>query len=256
MLPTWQIAFRHHEVMNPSSPERIRQLGARLGIDHQTTVLDLCAGTGGPAVVLAGHYGCRITCVDIHVPFLDHARRRAEKAGVADLVTTIHQDATEFMEDAGSFSVAMCLGAADVLGGFEDAAVALRATVPTGGHVVIGDLYRRDNVMPDVGDDPPEWLKKAIESTTPLLDHLDALLRSRLAPLTVLPSSEEDWMTYSSLMWLSVEDWLQENPDHPDASRMRQRSYSSDLLQHRLGWALVVGRRTPDLEQLAGGGSP
>ena len=56
-------------------------------------------------------------------------------------------------------------------------------------------------------------------------------------------------MTYSSLMWLSVEDWLAENPGHPDANGMRRRSYSSDLLQHRLGWALIAGRRTSDLDR-------
>jgi SAM-dependent methyltransferase len=251
-VPTWQIAFRHHEVMNPSSPEKIRQLGVRLRLDHRATVLDLCAGTGGPAVLLAREYGCRVTCVDSHAPFLDHARRRAEEAGVADLITTVVRDASEFMHDPGTFSAAMCLGSADVLGGFEDAAAALRATVPTGGHVVIGDLYRRDGGALDAGDDTPAWLEHAIESTTPLVDHLDAMVRSRLAPITVIPSSEEEWMTYSSLMWLSVEDWLEENPDSPDAARLRQRSYASDLVQHRFGWALIAGRRTPDLEPGSG----
>lgn len=235
--------------MNPSSPEKIRELGARLRLDRDDTVLDLCAGTGGPAVVLARHFGCRVTCVDLHEPFLDQARRRAEEAGVADLIRTVHRDAAEFMQDAGSFSVGMCLGAADVLGGFGDAAVALRATVPTGGHVVIGDLYRRDAVPLEAGDDPPEWLTNAIEAATPLVEHLDSLVRSRLAPVAVLPSSEEDWMTYSSLMWLSVEDWFEENPPGSGTALAIERSYSADLLQHRLGWALVAGRRAADLEE-------
>src|SRR5687768_8599136 len=103
--------------MNPSSPEKIIRLGERLRLDARTTVLDLCAGTGGPAVLLAHRYGCKVTCVEFHAPFVDHARRRASDAGVAHLLTLIHQDAAEFMADPGHFDVAMCLGAAGVLGG-------------------------------------------------------------------------------------------------------------------------------------------
>jgi SAM-dependent methyltransferase len=237
--------------MNPSAPEKVIQLGARLRLDAQTTILDLCAGTGGPAVLLADRYGCKVTCVEVHAPFLDDARRRADAAGVSHLVTLVEQDAADFMHDPGRFGVAMCLGAAGVLGGFAEAAVALRETVPTGGHVVIGDLYRRDGVTLDTGDNPPEWLTDAFESSTTLVDLLDTMVRSRLAPVAVIPSSEEDWMTYSSLMWLGIEDWHDENPERPEDVRERERSYASDLLQHQLGWALIAGRRTRDLEELA-----
>jgi cyclopropane fatty-acyl-phospholipid synthase-like methyltransferase len=215
-----QIAFRHHVVMNPSSPEKIVQLGARIRLDSRTTVLDLCSGTGGPAVLLAQHYGCRVTCVELHEPFLEHARRRAEEAGVSHLLTLIHADAAEYMNDPGRFGAAICLGAAGVLGSFEDAATALRATVPTGGHVVIGDLYRLDGVTLEVGNDAPTWLIDAVQSSTTLSERLDELVRSRLAPITVIPSSEEDWSTYSSLIWLSVEDWMEEHPAHPEGQSM------------------------------------
>jgi hypothetical protein len=201
-------------------------------------------------VVLARTYGCPVTCVDFHEPFLDHARRRAAEAGVAHLVTLIHEDAAEFMQHAQRYGMAMCLGAAGVLGGFEAAATALRGAVPTGGHVVIGDLYRREGVALDAGDDPPQWLTDALSSAA-LVELLDGMVRSGLARVSVLPSSEEDWMTYSSLIWLSIEDWLDENPAHPDAASKRGRSYSSDLLQQRLGWALIAGRRTRDLEESA-----
>ena len=142
----------------------------------------------------------------------------------------------------------MCLGAAGVIGGFGDAAGALRAAVPTGGHVVIGDLYRRDGVTLEVGEGAPSWLVDAAQSSTTLSEYLDELVRRRLAPVTVVPSSEEDWSTYSSLMWLSIEDWRDENPASPDAPPA-ERSYIWDLMQHQLGWALMVGRRTSDLEE-------
>ena len=168
---------------------------------------------------------------------------------MSNLLTLVHEDAAAFMRDPGTFDLAMCLGAAGVLGGFGQAAAALRATVPTDGHVVIGDLYRHDGTDPDPGDDPPQWLVDAVRSAVPLTVLLDGMVRSRLAPVSVLPSSDEDWMTYSSLMWLSVEDWLAENFDHSDAPREPERSYTADLRQHQLGWALIAGRRSRDLEE-------
>ncbi|HUP86071.1 MAG TPA: methyltransferase domain-containing protein [Acidimicrobiales bacterium] len=125
--------------MNPSSAAKIRALGARLRLGPHSTVLDLGCGTGGPAVLLAKEYGCRVTGVDHHEPFLAHARERAEEAGVVDLVDLVASDGAEFVGTAPSFDAALCIGAAWILGGFASTATTLREHVPLGGHVVIGD---------------------------------------------------------------------------------------------------------------------
>lgn len=65
-----------------------------------------------------------------------------------------------------------------------------------------------------------------------------------LAPISVFTASADEWERYHSLIWLSVEDWLAENPDHPDAARFQGReSRAEDLAEHRDGWAIVAGRR-------------
>jgi hypothetical protein len=53
-----------HELQNPTSPEKNRLLGTRLGLGPGSHVLDIGSGRGGPALVLAETFGCRTTCVE------------------------------------------------------------------------------------------------------------------------------------------------------------------------------------------------
>jgi cyclopropane fatty-acyl-phospholipid synthase-like methyltransferase len=237
-LHTWQIAFRHHAVMNPSSPEKIRLLGERLRLDSTKTVLDLGCGTCGPSLLLASEYGCRITAVDNYEPFLARGRQRAADAGVSQLITFVHEDGARFVRGATQHDVAMCLGATSILGGIAETSQALRDLVPVGGHIVVGDLYLPDGTAPHEIDDGPG---------RSLPELLEVIAAAGLAPVTMLTASEDDWNTYSSLKWLSVEDWLEENPDHADAPRFRKRQYTSDLMEHASGWAIIAARRPRDL---------
>jgi cyclopropane fatty-acyl-phospholipid synthase-like methyltransferase len=63
---TWWYAVTEakHEIQNPTSADKIRLLGERLGLGSSSRVLDIASGKGGPARVLAGEFGCRPTCVE------------------------------------------------------------------------------------------------------------------------------------------------------------------------------------------------
>lgn len=243
MLRTWHIAFRHHELMNPSSPEKMRALGARLRLGPDDVVLDLGCGTGGPAVLLARSFGCRVTAVDNHEPFLSQGRARAETAGVAHLIDFVAADGADFVKRVPPVDAALCIGAAWILGGFARTAATLREVVSEGGHVAIGDKYRRDEIP---GWRPTDGLGLARQSEWPPLRELVSTLAAiGLAPVSVFTASDDDWETYHSLMWLSIEDWLAEHADHPDAERFADRSRrGEDLYEHSDGWAIVAGRRT------------
>ncbi len=237
MLRTWHIAYRHHDLMNPSSPEKIRTLGRRLRLRQGSTVLDLGCGTGGPAVLFAAAFGCSVVGVDHHEPFLDQARARADAAGVSDLVEFVAADGAEFIRDrARPVDAAVSIGAAWILGGFAATAAQLGALVHGDGHVAIGDTFRR-SAASDEADGP----------SLSLAELVDTMAGSGLAPITVLESSADEWHNYTSLMWLSVEDWIQDNPSHSEVERFRQgRRRGADLDEHRHGWAIVAGRRTSD----------
>jgi hypothetical protein len=62
----------------------------------------------------------------------------------------------------------------------------------------------------------------------------------------IIASSTDDWDVYESLHWRALEEWLQQNPDDPDATTIaaRHRAGQHDYLAQergRLGWVMLVG---------------
>src|SRR5262249_35741028 len=106
-----------HDLQNPTSREKILELGDRLGLGPASEVLDLGSGRAGPALVLAGAFGCRITCVERAEEFDDAARRRVRDAGLDTLIECVRADASAYPLETGSFDVVMCLGASFIWNG-------------------------------------------------------------------------------------------------------------------------------------------
>ena len=80
----YAVVESRHELQNPTSAEKIRLLGDRLGLAPSSRVLDVGGGRGGPALLLAREFGCRVTLVELSSEFAAAARERAQAAGVAD----------------------------------------------------------------------------------------------------------------------------------------------------------------------------
>ena len=85
---TWwhAVVEARHELQNPTSPEKIRLLGERLGLDRDSHVLDIASGVCGPAVLLAETFGCRLTCVERAPEFVTVARERIASAGLEERI--------------------------------------------------------------------------------------------------------------------------------------------------------------------------
>ncbi len=56
----WEVVERDHEIQDPVSPEKIRLLGEYLRLTSESRVLDIACGKGGPALILAATYRCRV----------------------------------------------------------------------------------------------------------------------------------------------------------------------------------------------------
>jgi SAM-dependent methyltransferase len=69
-------------------------------------VLDVGAGVGGPALVLAAQYGCTVTALDLTPDFCRLARILAERTGLADRVTVVEGDALALPFEDASFDAA------------------------------------------------------------------------------------------------------------------------------------------------------
>jgi precorrin-6B methylase 2 len=233
------VAERDHEIQNPTSPEKIRLLGERLRLGPETEVLDVASGKGGPAVILAQEFACRITAVERAPEFVAAARERVAAAGLVDRIQIVEQDAAEADLGRESYDVAMCLGASFVWDGLEGTLAALTPIARDGGVVVVGEPYWRRWPLPDgIG----------AEGFVPLAETIDRLEAAGLTVETMIVSSEDDWDRYETLHWRAVEEWLAANPGDPDApeirdlherARDRYLQWSRDLF----GWAIVAGRK-------------
>src|SRR5919198_3081493 len=145
----YAVAERDHELQNPTSPEKIRLLGERLRLGPESQLLDVASGKCGPAVVLAGRFGCRITAIEQAPEFVAAARERIAAAGLADRIELVEQDAAEADLGGDRHDVAMCLGASFIWGGLDGTLAALVPTTRGGGAVVVGEPYWRRWPLPD-----------------------------------------------------------------------------------------------------------
>lgn len=232
-----RIGESHDGLQSPISAEKIRLLGSRMHLTAGQTVLDIGAGTAGPAVILARQFGCRVVAVEQDEEFARLGRERAASADVADLIAYHVCDGAEFPIETGAYDAAVCIGAAWILGGFGGTAVQLRDAVRLGGHVAIGDLFASP-------------IESGTEPATPTLrDMLTTMIGLDLAPISMAAASYDDWDEYHSRMMLAGQDWIDAHAHHPATGQVREmpNSIEGTLRQREMGWALLAGRkRAPD----------
>jgi cyclopropane fatty-acyl-phospholipid synthase-like methyltransferase len=244
VIPRYHVvAEAAHELQNPTSKEKLLLLGERLGLGPESRVLDVASGRGGPALLLAGTFGCRIRGVEVSPDFHAVAVERARAAGLSELLSFELEDGAAVTFEPEEYDAALCLGASFVFGSLGDTVDALSPAVRPGGHVVVGEPYWKTLLLPDDYAERNE-LWTTLEGTVTIFE------TSGLPVVSMIASSEDDWDRYETLHWQSAERWLAENPDDPDAPDIRSRYEGNKRthLRHRrdeLGWAIFVGWKRP-----------
>jgi SAM-dependent methyltransferase len=234
---TWWYAVveAEHEIQNPTSRKKIRLLGKQLGLGQGSHVLDIAAGRGGPALVLAKEFGCDVTCVERSPEFAAAARDRIAEAKLEKQIELIEADAASF--ELGRYDAALCLGATFVYGGLVPTLQRLAAAAPL---VAVGEPYWRIwPPPPEAGDEREEFV--------PLAATVARAESTGVRVVSLIASSEDDWDRHESLRWQTLDRWLRANPEHPQAEEFRNRGarYRDGYLRWQrasLGWAIFVCR--------------
>ena len=238
-MPSWYaVVESRHELQNPTSTEKVLQLGRNLGLGPSSHLLDIAGGRGGPASLLVREYGCRVTLVELSPEFATAARG-------LERVEVVECDAKDFAIEPGAYDAAMCLGATFAFDGLVPTVRALAQAVPARGVIAVGEPYWRVWPLPE-GAEPAE-LGLGAEDFVPLAETVERFESGGVELVSLIASSQDDWDRYESLHWAALDEWLAANPDDPQAGEFRERGRQNRDRHLRwrrdlMGWAIFVGR--------------
>lgn len=242
-----EISESRHRILNPFTADKLRLLGQICAGSGQKRILDLCCGKAEMLCMWAAEYDASGIGVDISEVFLAAARRRADEMRVADRVTLVHADAAIYAADDAvntdpGFDIVSCIGATWIGGGLVGTLELMRKRVKAGGLVVVGEPYLIDPLPAGVS-----ILGGAEGEFDSLAGTLDRCESVGLDLVEMVLANPDDWDRYVAAQWMTVDDWLTDHPDDPDAGPLRdwiragRRSYLSVDRRH-LGWGVFVLR--------------
>ncbi|GAA3813121.1 class I SAM-dependent methyltransferase [Amycolatopsis tucumanensis] len=136
-----RLAHSDHPIAAPLGDAAVSALLERALPRGDERLLDLgCGGGEWLLRALALAPGATAEGVDVSEPALDHARREAERRGLAGRLTLHQSDAAGFVPEQPA-DVVFCVGATHAFGGLLPALAAVRKVLAPGGRVVVGEGY-------------------------------------------------------------------------------------------------------------------
>jgi SAM-dependent methyltransferase len=241
-LELHEIAEADHRVLDPFTDAQLLELAAVARVGAGTRVLDLACGKAEMLCRWAQEFGSSGLGVDISPVFTDAACKRAGELGVADQVGIEQADAGSYRAEPGAFDIAACIGATWIGGGVCGTIELLRPAVASNGLLLIGEPFWREPPpadaraaygAPDLFADLPGLLDRFEEAGTDLVE--------------MVLADEHGWDRYAAAQWWALRRWLDEHPDDPAASQVREfrdesRRVHLSYQRRYLGWGVFVLR--------------
>jgi len=235
-------------IMNPFSEARLMlvgELARALGcLQPGIRLLDLACGQGELLSRWAQRYGITGTGVDISQAFVEAALQRAAELGVASQVEFIQGDVAQSAQNLTGYDVVSCLGAMDIGGSTAATLNLMKKALKDGrdGLLLVGEPFW--NREPNTQAALAFGIKPGDVLTLPALYEL--FDQAGLQLLNMVLTDEEGWDRYQTYHWARIHQWLQENPDDPDAAQFRmeiedwKRSYL--IYRGHFGWGVFLLR--------------
>ncbi|MGD1217087.1 cyclopropane-fatty-acyl-phospholipid synthase family protein [Streptomyces krungchingensis] len=239
---SFTIRERSHRIHNPFTGEKLAALGQALSLAPETRVLDLASGSGEMLCTWARDHRVVGTGVDISTEFTARARARAAELGVAGRVDFVHGDASGHVADA-PVDLAACIGATWIGDGLVGTIELLRRSLRSGGMLLIGEPY---------------WRQEPPDQTTVDACHAGTKDDFRLLPelieqfgelgydvVEMVLADQDSWDRYRAAQWLNIRRWLDQNPGDELAAEMRNELSREPARYARyereyLGWGVFA----------------
>jgi ubiquinone/menaquinone biosynthesis C-methylase UbiE len=113
-----------------------RALSAMTELPPAPAILDIACGPGMQTLEVARRSGGRVTAIDLHTPYLEEARRRAEAARLADRIAVVRASMTALPFADGAFDALWCEGAIYFMG-LAEGLTAWKRLLKPGGYVAL-----------------------------------------------------------------------------------------------------------------------
>lgn len=228
-----------HRIMNPVTLERLLLVGEICGLGSASHLLDLACGKGEMLCQFAARLGVAGVGVDIYPPVIADARDRAIELGVADRVEFAEGDAAQPLHH-GRFNVVSCLGASWIGGGLTGTLQIMLHHAEARAWLLVGEVYWARAPS-------DEMATRYGQAFADLAGTLDLFEEAGVDLVEMVLTSDDDWDRYAASQWLNVANWLDANPDHPDAASVRAERDESRrryLAEERgtVGWGVFIGR--------------
>lgn len=212
------LSYRWHSVCNPFGFDLLERTLQFAELSPGERAFDLGAGNARVAAWIAARFGLEMTAVERFAPVAALAEATADAFEGPGSLTVARAAARPFLAEAGKAKLISVIGAVNLLGETKEPAEAFRALkayLEPGGYLLWGDPFWKRDPSPGLA---------AIFRNERYQSHAGYVAAGEAAGLTPIyagVSSDQDWDDYSWRMNASVEAWLAENPDDPDAPAIR-----------------------------------
>lgn len=138
---------------HPGGERLTRDLGKKMGLTRDSTVLDVACGVGASAIVLSESFGSRLLGIDISRQNIADATSAAAAGGLSGQVKFVQSDAEELKLQSGQFDAVVCECALSTFPDKEKAVGEMFRVLKDGGRLGVSDMTVEKPI--------PEYLDKA-----------------------------------------------------------------------------------------------